>query len=59
MKKEKITSEVAAAISMAMHLYLDDTVHDTESFVITIKRNCCGDWNRKGQNFRQTPVTKF
>lgn len=30
--------EVQAAISMALHQYLDETVHDDESYVITIKR---------------------
>lgn len=59
MKKEKVAPEVAAAISMALHLYFDDTVHDAESFVITIRRDGCSDWNIKGQNFRRKPEMKF
>ena len=30
--------EVYAAIGMALHQYMNDTVHDSESYVITIKR---------------------
>lgn len=37
-KDEAADAEVAAAISMAMHLYLNDTVHDMESYKITIRR---------------------
>jgi hypothetical protein len=32
------TREEAAAISMAMHRYMSETVHDIESYIITIKR---------------------
>ena len=32
------SEEEAAAIGMALHQYLNDTVHDTESYIITIKR---------------------
>lgn len=35
---QELNGEVYAAISMAMHQYLTDTVHDNESYVITIKR---------------------
>lgn len=31
--------EVAAAISLALHEYMNDRQHDRESYVITIKRN--------------------
>ena len=31
-------SETYAAIGMALHQYLNDTVHDLESYIITIKR---------------------
>jgi Na+-transporting methylmalonyl-CoA/oxaloacetate decarboxylase gamma subunit len=31
-------AETAAAIAMAMHMYLNDTVHDMESYKITIRR---------------------
>ena len=32
-------SEIVAAIAVALQLFLDETVHDQESYVITIKRN--------------------
>lgn len=35
---QELNGEVYAAISMAMHQYLTDTVHDNESYIITIKR---------------------
>ena len=31
-------SETYAAIGMALHQYFNDTVHDFESYIITIKR---------------------
>ena len=35
---EESDHEVQAAISMALHQYLNENVHDDESYVITIKR---------------------
>lgn len=35
---QELNGEAYAAIAMAMHQYLNDTVHDTESYIITIKR---------------------
>lgn len=35
---QEMNGEVYAAISMALHQYLSDTVHDNESYMITIKR---------------------
>lgn len=35
---QELNSEVYAAISLAMHKYLEDAVHDNESYIITIKR---------------------
>lgn len=35
---QELNAETHAAIAMAMHLYMNDTVHDTESYIITIKR---------------------
>lgn len=32
-------SEIAAVIAVALQKYLDETVHDRESYVITIKHN--------------------
>lgn len=43
-----------AAIAMAMHLYLSDSVHDDESFVVTIRRNG-SPWNDKSRSFRKSP----
>ena len=34
----ELNGEAYAAIARAMHQYLNDTVHDTESYIITIKR---------------------
>ena len=47
--------ETYAAIAAALHLYLEGTVHDEESFVITIKRSEGSGWNAKGQTFRRLP----
>lgn len=35
---QEMNGEVYAAIGTALHLYMNDTVHDLESYVITIKR---------------------
>ena len=35
---QELNGEVYAAIGMALHQYLNDTVHDNESYIITIKR---------------------
>lgn len=35
---QEMNGEVYAAIGTALHLYLNDTVHDMESYIITIKR---------------------
>ena len=49
---QEMNGEVYAAISTALHLYMEDSVHDKESFVITIRRKESG-WNSKEQYFRQ------
>lgn len=36
--EQELCSEAYAAIGMALHQYLSDTVHDMESYIITIKR---------------------
>lgn len=36
--EEEFGTETYAAIGMALHQYLNDTVHDMESYIITIKR---------------------
>jgi Na+-transporting methylmalonyl-CoA/oxaloacetate decarboxylase gamma subunit len=46
--------EVNAAIAMALHLYLNDTVHDIESGIITIVPRQSA-WNDKSLTFRKTP----
>ena len=46
--------EVNAAIAMALHLYINDTVHDTEPGIITFTpRN--SEWSNKTLTFRKTP----
>ena len=35
---QELGGETYAAIGLAMHQYLNDTVHDMESYIITIKR---------------------
>ncbi len=35
---QEMNGEIYAAIGMALHQYLNDTVHDMESYIITIKR---------------------
>ena len=50
-------SDVEAAIALALHLYLGGGVHDSESFVITIRPQG-GGWNDKSLGFRKYPVKK-
>ena len=45
---------VYAAIAAALDLYLSDTVHDAEPFVITLRPKASA-WNDKRQNFRKLP----
>lgn len=35
---QEMNGEIYAAIGMAMHRYMNDTVHDNESYIITIRR---------------------
>lgn len=35
---QEMNGEVYAAITLALHQYFNDTVHDMESYIITIKR---------------------
>ena len=51
---QEMNGETYAAIATALHLYMEDSVHDKESFVITIRKKQSG-WNSKEQNFRQLP----
>ena len=43
-----------AAIATAVHLYLNDAVHDVEPGIVTIVRKESG-WNNKELNFRKLP----
>ena len=43
-----------AAIATAVHLYLNDTVHDVEPGIVTIVRKDSA-WNNKALNFRKLP----
>lgn len=51
------SSGLQAAIAMALEQYLDGTVHDNESFVITIGRGR-SDWSSKLLTLRQLPARK-
>ena len=42
-----------AAIAAALHLYLSDSVHDTEPGIITIRRDISSDWGNKSLLFRK------
>lgn len=44
---------VYAAISMALHLYLTECIHDNESYILTIRPAGDSAWNSKGQTFRR------
>ena len=46
--------DVYAAIATAVHLYMNDTVHDVEPGIVTITRKDSG-WNNKTLNFRKLP----
>ena len=46
--------EVNAAIAMALHLYFNDAVHDTEPGIITIVPRQ-SSWNDKTLTFRKSP----
>ncbi len=50
--------ETRAAIALALHLYLTDQAHDTESGIITIRRTDASGWEDKSRNFRQLPKFK-
>ena len=52
---QEFSDETYAAISTALHLYLADSIHDNESFIITINRNNNSNWNDKTQTFRRLP----
>ena len=44
----------AAAIAAALHLYLNDGVHDIEPGVITIRHDSASGWDSKQRNFRKS-----
>ena len=48
------SGDVYAAIATAVHLYLNDAVHDVEPGIITIVRKESG-WNNKELTFRKLP----
>jgi len=51
-------NEKAAAIALALELYLSGEVHDIESGVVTIRRNST-EWSSKALTFRKMPVKRF
>ena len=48
------SGDVYAAVATAVHLYLNDTVHDVEPGIVTICRKDSG-WDNKALNFRKSP----
>ena len=46
--------DVYAAIATAVHLWMNDTVHDVEPGIITIRRTP-SNWENKALNFRKLP----
>ena len=52
--EQELGGEVYAAIGLALDQYLNECVHDSESFVLTYRMQPSA-WNRKGQTFRQLP----
>lgn len=48
------SGDVYAAIATAVHLYLNDTVHDVEPGIVTITSKDSG-WNNKALTFRKLP----
>ena len=48
------SGDVYAAIATAVHMYLNDNVHDAEPGIITIVRKDSA-WNNKALNFRKLP----
>jgi len=46
--------ELVAAISLALHQYCSDSIHDIESGVITIEHRESA-WDNKNRNFRKSP----
>lgn len=53
----EVSDEVAAAISLALHLYVQD-VHDYERTIITIQKvmRPYSPWSSKIYGLRQTPI---
>lgn len=52
---EDMTPEVAAAIAMALHLHLGEDIHDSESFVLTMKQSASA-WNDRSLTIRKKPL---
>lgn len=49
-----ISKEKAAAIALAIHAYLTETVHDKESYKLTISP-AATPWSSKALTLRKTP----
>ena len=45
--------DVPAAIALALHMYMGESVHDVEPGFITIRRNPGSDWKNKSLTFRK------
>jgi len=53
-----LSGDTYAAIAMALHLYLAETAHDAESFVLTMRPSGPGQWNDRTLGFRKKPLSK-
>lgn len=52
--EKEFGNEVQAAIGMALHRYFTESIHDNESFVITIKP-AASKWAERQSTFRKLP----
>lgn len=55
--EQECGGEIEAAIAAALHMYMNDTVHDEESFVLTISHKPSA-WATKQFMLRQLPTRK-
>lgn len=54
-KKKTADARTAAAIALALHMYLNDNCHDIEPGVITIDKTS-SDWSCKALTMRRKPI---
>lgn len=54
-----LSKEALAAVFHALHLEIDRTRHDQESYKLTIKQPKFSTWSLKFQEMRQLPERRF